>query len=107
MFIGLLGRAYYKGKYPNPLPIDKTRLLDHLPGELNERQEKTLLRMFREGLDEIAGVLSAENYQTITDASITTTTRDLSDLIEKGAIVRTGERLYASYRLAEVLAAES
>jgi len=29
--------------------IDKTKLLDRLNGQLNERQEKALLRMFREG----------------------------------------------------------
>jgi Fic family protein len=29
--------------------IDKTKLLDRLKGQLNARQEKALLRMFREG----------------------------------------------------------
>jgi len=56
--------------------------------------------MFREGPDGFAGGLSAENYRTITDASFATTTRDLADLVEKGALIRTGERRYARYRLA-------
>src|SRR3546814_18419780 len=43
--------------------IDKTRLLDRLRGEINERQEKALLRMFREGPDGFAGGLSAGNYR--------------------------------------------
>ena len=80
--------------------IDKTRLLDRLRGAINKRQEKALLRMFREGPDGFAGGLSAENYRTITDASLATTTRDLADLVEKGALIRTGERRYARYRLA-------
>ena len=80
--------------------IDKTRLLDRLRGEINERQEKALLRMFREGPDGFEGGLSAGNYRTITDASFATTTRDLADLVEKGALIRTGERRYARYRLA-------
>lgn len=80
--------------------IDQTRLLDRLRGELNDRQERTLLRMFREGPDGFEGGLSAANYRTITGASLATATRDLSDLVAKGALIRTGERRYARYRLA-------
>ena len=80
--------------------IDKTRLLDRLRGAINERQEKALLRMFREGPDGFDGGLSAGNYRTITGAALATATRDLADLVEKGALIRTGERRYARYRLA-------
>jgi Fic family protein len=79
--------------------IDKTKLLDRLRGQLNERQEKALLRMFREGPDGFKGGLSAGKYSTITGASPATTTRDLADLVAKGALVREGERRYARYRL--------
>jgi Fic family protein len=80
--------------------IDKTRLLDRLRGQINERQEKALLRLFREGPDGFEGGLSAGNYRTITGASLATATRDLADLVEKGALIRTGERRYARYHLA-------
>ena len=86
--------------------IDKTRLLDRLRGEINELQEKALLRIFREGPDGFAGGLSAGNYRTITEASLATATRDLNDLIEKGALFRTGKRRYARYRLAQDIVAE-
>ena len=79
--------------------IDKTRMLDRLRGEINERQEKALIRIFREGPDGFDGGLSAGNYRTITGASLATATRDLADLVEKGALIRTGERRYARYRL--------
>lgn len=79
--------------------IDKTRLLDRLKGQLNARQEKVLLRMFREGPDGFKGGLSAGKYSTITGASPATTTRDLADLVDKGALVRNGERRYARYHL--------
>lgn len=79
--------------------IDKTKLLDRLKGQLNARQEKALLRMFREGPEGFKGGLSAGKYSTITGASPATTTRDLTDLVEKGALVREGERRYARYRL--------
>jgi len=79
--------------------IDKTKLLDRLKGQLNARQEKALLRMFREGPGGFKGGLSAGKYSTITGASPATTTRDLADLVVKGALVREGERRYARYHL--------
>ena len=45
------------------------------------------------------GGLSAGKYCTITAASPATATRDLADLVEKGALLREGERRYARYRL--------
>ena len=80
--------------------IEKTRLLDRLRGQLNDRQEKALLRMLREGPDGFKGGLSAGNYATITGASPATTTRDLTDMVEKGALIRVGERRHARYRVA-------
>jgi Fic family protein len=80
--------------------VDKTKLLDRLRGELNARQEKALLRMLREGPDGFQGGLSAGNYATITGASPATTTRDLVDMVEKGALVRSGERRHARYAVA-------
>ena len=79
--------------------IDKTKLLDRLREELNDRQQKALLRMFREGPDGFKGGLSAGNYRTITGASPATATRDLVDLTAKGALVRAGERRHARYHL--------
>jgi Fic family protein len=79
--------------------IDKTKLLDRLKGELNERQTKALLRMFREGPEGFRGGLSAGNYAKITGASPATTTRDLSDLVAKDALTREGELRHARYHL--------
>jgi Fic family protein len=66
---------------------------------MNERQEKALLRMFREGPEGFKGGLSAGNYSTITGASPATATRDLSDLVQKGALIRSGEHKHARYQL--------
>ena len=79
--------------------IAKTKLLDHLRGHINVRQQKALLRIFREGPNGFKGGMSAGNYSTITGAPPATTTRDLADLTEKGALVRTGERKHARYAL--------
>jgi Fic family protein len=78
--------------------LDKTRLLDRLREQLNERQEKALLRVLREGPEGFKGGLSAGNYMTITGATIPTATRDLADMVAKGALLRSGERRYARYR---------
>ena len=85
--------------------IDKTRLLDRLRGAINERQEKALLRIFREGPDGFAGGLSAGNCRTITGANLAIATRELNGLIEKGGLFRTGERRYARYRLVQDIVA--
>jgi Fic family protein len=79
--------------------IAKTKLLDRLRGKINDRQQKALLRMMKEGPDGFKGGLSAGNYATITGATPATTTRDLADLVEKGALDRTGERKHARYAL--------
>ena len=79
--------------------IQKTRLFDRLRGELNSRQEKVLVRLFRQGPEGFTGGLSAEKYINITGAPRATATRDLQDLVSKGALVRTGERKHTRYYL--------
>jgi Fic family protein len=79
--------------------IKKAKLYNRLRGQLNARQEKVLARMFREGPDGFKGGLSAENTISITGAPRATVTRDLQDLVSKGALLRTGERKYTRYLL--------
>ncbi len=79
--------------------IDKTKLYDRLRDQINDRQEKVLVRMFREGLEGFKGGVSAKNYMTITKASASTTTRDLQDLVAKQALNKIGQRRYARYWL--------
>jgi Fic family protein len=79
--------------------VAKARLYDRLRGQLNPRQEKALARLFHEGIDGFEGGLSAENYITITKAARATATRDLQDLVGKGALVKSGELRHTRYRL--------
>jgi Fic family protein len=79
--------------------IRKTKLLDKLRGAINERQEKGLLRMMKEGPRGFEGGLSASNYQRITGASPATARRDLSELVKLGALRRAGERKSTRYWL--------
>ena len=79
--------------------LAKSRVLDRLRGQLNPRQEKVLLRLFGEGVDGFEGGLSSGNYQRITQASTATATRDLTDLVAKGALVKTGKQRNTRYWL--------
>src|SRR6266705_494882 len=79
--------------------VAKAKLYERLRGQLNERQEKIIARMFREGIDGFKGGLSAENYISISKISRATATRDLQDLIEKGAFTKTGELRHTRYFL--------
>lgn len=79
--------------------IAKTKLFDSLRGKINARQEKALLRMMREGPDGFEGGLSAGKYTSITAAPPATARRDLAELVELGALTRTGERRGTRYWL--------
>ena len=79
--------------------VGKTKFYERLRGQLNERQEKVIARMLHEGIDGFKGGLSAENYITISRASRATATRDLNDLVAKGALTKTGELRYTRYYL--------
>ncbi|MGV8988838.1 MAG: Fic family protein [Cypionkella sp.] len=79
--------------------ITKARFHDPNRLGLNDRQAKAIERMFRAGPDGFTGGLSAENYISITGTSRATATRDLHDLMEKGALIRTGERRHTRYWL--------
>lgn len=57
--------------------------------------------MLREGAAGVGAGLSAENYARISGAS-PATARDLADILEKGELVRRGERRRARYQVAIV-----
>ncbi|MFA5985203.1 MAG: hypothetical protein WC782_14405 [Methylococcaceae bacterium] len=67
--------------------ISKAKLYERLRGQLNPRQEKVLARLLCEDPEGFIGGLSAEKYIGITRA---TATRDLQDLVGKGALLRRG-----------------
>ena len=96
-FAGILLEAQERTQVRIEFLIDKAKLLDHLRGKLNDRQLKVLLRVLREGPEGFKGGLSAGNYVRIADTSPATARRDLGDLVEKGAVERTGERRHARY----------
>lgn len=79
--------------------IAKTKFFEKHKSMLNERQQKAVLRMFKEGVGGFKGGLSAENYMRITGTSRATTTRDLANLVEKAVFRKTGELKSSRYFL--------
>ena len=76
-----------------------TEMLQQHKNDLNERQNKVLLRLIRAEPEGFEGGLSAKNYVSITQAAGTTATRDLSELAAMGLLRRTGERRHTRYWL--------
>ncbi len=79
--------------------IRKARLLEGLAGRLNQRQQKVMRRVLDEGPDGFEGGLTAGKYLRMTRTSPATARRDLGELVELGALSRTGERRHTRYHL--------
>jgi Fic family protein len=79
--------------------VAKAKFYEKFRDRFNERQSKVIARVFREGIDGFKGGLSAENYINISKTSRATATRDLQDLVESGALTRTGELRHTRYFL--------
>lgn len=79
--------------------VAKAKFYESFRDELNERQAKVIACMFKEGIDGFKGGLSADNYISISKTSRATATRDLQDLVEKGALTKTGELRHTRYHL--------
>lgn len=79
--------------------ITKAKFFERHNRNINPRQRKALLRMFSAGYTGFKGGLSAENYISITQASPSSATRDLQDMVKKGILKRTGQRKGTRYWL--------
>ena len=63
---------------------------DHLHSNFNQRQRKTLQKLLDAGDGGFLGGMTAEKHSKITGASKATATRDLADLLQKGALISRG-----------------
>lgn len=74
---------------------------------LNDRQIKVVKKLLEAGEGGFEGGLTAKKYHGMVKGSRATLTRDLSDLVDKGILVLTGERKAARYNLSWELARKS
>lgn len=79
--------------------LRKARFFRNFGDALGARQMKVMRRMFDAGAEGFAGGMNARKYVALTGVSKATATRDLQDLVQKGALTRTGERKHTRYRL--------
>lgn len=98
-FVPLLLDAQSESLKKVEFVIQKSLFYDRFRGQFNARQDQAIARMFEEGIEGFTGGLSAGNYISITKTSTPTATRDLSDLVKKGALTKSGERKHTRYWL--------
>ena len=79
--------------------VNKAKFFDRHRGKFNDRQEKAIVRLFKEGPDGFKGGLSAENYIRITNTSRATATRDLQELVAMKTLSQEGKLKSTRYRL--------
>ncbi len=79
--------------------IEATKLYKNLSDQLNPRQDKILQYLINEGPMTIQRGFTADKYLKITNTSRATSTRDLQDLVKKGALVKEGELKHTRYFL--------
>jgi len=92
--------AQIEAQYLLAFALEKTRFWDAF-GEtaFNKRQIKAINRMFRAGPAGFEGGMTARKYTNLTGASRATATRDLGDLVDKGALKAEGRGRSVSYVL--------
>ena len=71
--------------------VEKTRFFDRVQGQINERQNKVLARMFASGMDGFSGGMSVKKYMKMTGAIERTAIRDIQALEKLGAFAKTGK----------------
>jgi len=79
--------------------LKKAKFFDHFKGHINDRQLKTIKRMFDAGPAGFESGMNANKYMSITKTSKATATRDLQHLAEMKAFITQGGGRSTSYHL--------
>ncbi len=79
--------------------VEKAHYFENFREKLSDRQSKVALRLFREGPEGFKGGLSATNYMRICSTSSATATRDLAEMVDLGALKKTGKLRHTRYYL--------
>jgi Fic family protein len=87
-FIKTVYQAQLDAKQQVQFMISKSLFWRKFADQIQPRQEKVLRRMFQEGGDGFIGGITAKKYMGITKCSKATATRDLSDLLELGCLLK-------------------
>lgn len=98
-FVEIILRAQIQAEEQINFTLEKTKFFDAYKNNINERQMNVLQRMLENGIDGFEGGMSTKKYIKIAKTSKPTATRDLLDLVEKGALSATGEGRGRRYKV--------
>ena len=98
-FAGMLLRAQDYTEKQIDFVLRKARFFDCFSNELSDRQLRVVGRMLEEGPERFEGGMNARKYRGLTRVSKATATRDLQDLVTKGALKPIGAGRNARYDL--------
>lgn len=90
-FVGVILNAQGAAEDLIEFALKKTKFFDKFRNQLSKRQLKVIKRMLEEGPKGFEGGINAGKYGSLTQVAKATATRDLQDLLEKGAIILLGE----------------
>lgn len=79
--------------------VKKTQFFDRFRDTLNERQAKVIGRILQAGPGGFEGGMNARKYKNLMQVSKATATRDLQDLVVKGAFLPVGSGRSARYEV--------
>jgi Fic family protein len=87
-FVKTVYEAQLDGKKQVQFVISKALFWHKFSDLIQLRQEKVLKRMFQEGIDGFMGEITAKKYMAIANCSKATATRELSELLELGCLLK-------------------
>lgn len=87
-FVKTVHAAQLNSKQQIIFVLQKARFWSKYQNILNKRQEKAIATLFKNGVFGFEGGLNARKYKSIAGCSKATATRDLSELLEQGCLVK-------------------
>lgn len=85
-FVNTILEAQINAEVQIKFLLKKTKFFDKFNNQLNHRQIKVIKRIFEEEPQGFEGGINTSKYISLTKVSKATATRDLQDLLERGAI---------------------
>ncbi len=98
-FVKIILEAQVQAEQQIEFTLKKARFFEHFDGQFNNRQQKVIQRMLKEGLKGFEGGMNAKKYISIVGISKATATRDLQDLVKRNILIPMGGGRSTSYEI--------
>lgn len=87
-FVKTVHTAQIDSKKQISFVLKKSKFWDRYKSLLNKRQEKVIAKIFNAGFEGFEGGITAQKYTNITRCSKATATRDLTELLDYGCLLK-------------------